>query len=224
MLHRLGYALILLAIIPSMATKSFACPPCHVIWLNYCPCDYYWCLPWNPRPSFPHGFTYYVSEYQDGDVKPQRFVVTLDWPVQNGTWLWHYLPQLGRNAYVKVVGRDYLAYEVKNSVFENDHFSTVVKQGQKDKNAMTRLIITLPENARLTVNDEPTSKTGSERTFKTPALEAGEKYYYKMKAEYMHDGELVTVEKNIQFTAGKDRELQVDMVDRTRQVLAKNHR
>jgi uncharacterized protein (TIGR03000 family) len=45
------------------------------------------------------------------------------------------------------------------------------------------LVVTLPEDAKLTVDDHVTASTSGERTFTTPALKVGQDYHYTLTAE-----------------------------------------
>src|SRR5438552_1167959 len=50
------------------------------------------------------------------------------------------------------------------------------------ENKPATLVVTLPAEATLIVEDQPTSSTSSERVFQTPALELGKEYVYTLKA------------------------------------------
>lgn len=62
----------------------------------------------------------------------------------------------------------------------------------------------LPAGATLYVDGRKTDGTGTERSFFTPPLEAGQKYYYEVKAELSVGGQTVTDEKRVVVEAGVD--------------------
>jgi len=70
--------------------------------------------------------------------------------------------------------------------------------------APATLTVTLPADARLTVDGTPTSTTSAVRTFVTPNLTPGKTFTYTMKAEYMKNGEPVSEEKVVKVQAGKE--------------------
>ena len=61
----------------------------------------------------------------------------------------------------------------------------------------------LPGDAKLFVDGRPTAGTGAERTFYTPPLAAGQKFFYDVKAELTVGGETVVEEKRVVVAAGK---------------------
>jgi uncharacterized protein (TIGR03000 family) len=62
----------------------------------------------------------------------------------------------------------------------------------------------LPADAKLYVDGKLTMLTGTERAFSTPGLEAGQKFFYDVKAELMVDGKPVVEEKRVVVEAGSD--------------------
>lgn len=50
------------------------------------------------------------------------------------------------------------------------------------------LVVSLPEDAKLTIDGESTSSTSAQRVFVSPALELGKEYEYTLKAEVLRDG------------------------------------
>ena len=85
---------------------------------------------------------------------------------------------------------------------------TVVPSGHGKKvaaaspNAAT-VVVTLPANAKLTVDGDATVSTSSERTFETPELVAGKTYAYTLEATFQQDGKAVVISKKIKIEAGK---------------------
>ena len=60
----------------------------------------------------------------------------------------------------------------------------------------------LPAGAVLFVDGQKTPGTGTDRSFFTPALEAGQKYFYDVRAEILIDGKTVVEEKRVVVEAG----------------------
>jgi uncharacterized protein (TIGR03000 family) len=71
-----------------------------------------------------------------------------------------------------------------------------------NNNGAANLKFQLPADAKLYVDGRLTSGTGSERSFFTPPLEAGQKFFYEVKAELLVNGEMVSEEKRVIVSAG----------------------
>lgn len=67
-----------------------------------------------------------------------------------------------------------------------------------------RITVKLPADARLYVDGELCPLTSDTRSFTTPELVAGQKYYYALKAEVVRGGESRTARKRVIVEAGKD--------------------
>jgi uncharacterized protein (TIGR03000 family) len=65
-----------------------------------------------------------------------------------------------------------------------------------------RLVVQLPADAKLFVDDRTTSSGSAERTFVTPALEPGYVYTYTLRAEVVRDGEKYVETQKVAVTAG----------------------
>jgi uncharacterized protein (TIGR03000 family) len=66
------------------------------------------------------------------------------------------------------------------------------------------LFVTVPSDAKLTVNGSPTSQTGPERRLISPPIAIGEKGTYTLAVTYAKDGKTVTVERTIVVTGGEE--------------------
>jgi len=66
------------------------------------------------------------------------------------------------------------------------------------------LVVKLPEDARLFVDDTPCTLSSSTRAFDTPELKPGQKYFYTLRAEVTRDGRKVTESKRVTFGAGEE--------------------
>jgi uncharacterized protein (TIGR03000 family) len=79
----------------------------------------------------------------------------------------------------------------------------------KDKGETTaapdraRLIVEVPADAKLFIDDKPMKTTSDKRSFSTPALMEGEKYYYEVRVEVMRDGKPVSETKKVTIKAGE---------------------
>jgi uncharacterized protein (TIGR03000 family) len=79
-------------------------------------------------------------------------------------------------------------------------------KGDKDDKEISanqaRLVVELPSDARLTIDDHPIPVTEGRRSFNTPALEKGQTYYYDVKVEVMRNGKPVTDKRKVLIRAG----------------------
>jgi len=65
------------------------------------------------------------------------------------------------------------------------------------------IVVTLPADARLTVDGNTTTSTSGIRTFISPALEQGAEYVYAIQAEITRDGRSVVETQNVTVRAGE---------------------
>jgi uncharacterized protein (TIGR03000 family) len=65
------------------------------------------------------------------------------------------------------------------------------------------LIVTLPANAKLTVDEYVAVSTANTRVFTTPVLTPGKAYRYNLKAEFVVNGLKVTQSKEVFVRAGE---------------------
>jgi uncharacterized protein (TIGR03000 family) len=70
--------------------------------------------------------------------------------------------------------------------------------------APATIVVALPADARLTVDDAPTTSTTARRVFVSPELNPGVQYNYTFKAEFVREGKPVTVSKIVTVTAGAE--------------------
>lgn len=66
------------------------------------------------------------------------------------------------------------------------------------------IVVTLPEDARLTFDGEATVSTGSRRLFITPPLERGRDFHYTLEAKVMRNGKTATSSRQITVLAGEE--------------------
>ncbi len=67
-----------------------------------------------------------------------------------------------------------------------------------------RVTVKLPADARLYIDNVLCPLTSSTRSFDTPELDAGRRYYYTLKAEVVRDGVMQTARKRVVVEAGKE--------------------
>lgn len=67
-----------------------------------------------------------------------------------------------------------------------------------------RLVIEVPDDARVTIDDQPTQTTSEVRVFQTPELEPRKLYYYIVKVEVVRDGQTLTEQKRVLIQAGEE--------------------
>ncbi len=79
-------------------------------------------------------------------------------------------------------------------------FSKLASEG-KDS---ARITVKLPADARLYVDGKLCPMSTDTRSFTTPELVAGQKYYYMLKAEVVRGGETRSARKRVIVEAGKD--------------------
>jgi uncharacterized protein (TIGR03000 family) len=70
--------------------------------------------------------------------------------------------------------------------------------------APATIIVSLPADAKLTIDDAATVSTSAHRVFQSPDLAMGREFYYTLKAEFSHDGKPVAISKKITVRAGEE--------------------
>jgi len=73
-----------------------------------------------------------------------------------------------------------------------------------EANAPATIIVSVPADAKLTIDETATASTSTQRVFVTPALVPGKAYHYNMKVEYVQDGKPVVATKKVDVTAGNE--------------------
>jgi uncharacterized protein (TIGR03000 family) len=77
---------------------------------------------------------------------------------------------------------------------------TVVVQGNESQ---ATLMVNLPADATLTIDDEATASTSGNRVFVTPPLETGKEFHYTLKAKIVRDGRVQTTTQQVAVRAGE---------------------
>ncbi len=85
-----------------------------------------------------------------------------------------------------------------------------------------RLIVDLPADARLYVDDKLTKTRSDHRTFTTPVLSQGDTYYYELRVELIREGVTLFENKKVTLKAGEV--IRTDFKDMERTTTAKASR
>ena len=72
------------------------------------------------------------------------------------------------------------------------------------------LVVRLPAEAKLTVDDQPTTSKSDRRTLISPPLFNGKEYYYTLKAEVIRDGKPISETRRVTVRAGRESEVKFD--------------
>jgi uncharacterized protein (TIGR03000 family) len=73
----------------------------------------------------------------------------------------------------------------------------------KEISAPATIVVNVPENAKLMIDDYTTKTASSTRTLSTPALPFGQEFSYTLKIEVERDGKTVTESKEIKVRANE---------------------
>ena len=71
--------------------------------------------------------------------------------------------------------------------------------------------MTLPADAKLTVDGRPTASTSESRVFESPSLTPGKTFYYVLKATVVRDGQTETVTKEVAVRANEDTRVKIEI-------------
>jgi uncharacterized protein (TIGR03000 family) len=77
------------------------------------------------------------------------------------------------------------------------------------KSAPARITVQLPADAKLFVDNTPCPLKSDRRSFQTPALEQGRKYYYTLRMEVERDGQTMVRSQRVVMTAGQEVNVQL---------------
>jgi uncharacterized protein (TIGR03000 family) len=76
--------------------------------------------------------------------------------------------------------------------------------------APVQVVVNLPADARLSIDNEATRATGTKRLFTSPPIVEGRSYSYTFKMELVRDGKTVSVTKEVTVSAGKETTVSFD--------------
>lgn len=74
-----------------------------------------------------------------------------------------------------------------------------------------KLYVTLPADAKLTIDGMPTVSSSETRVFESPSLTPGKTFYYVLKASVVRDGKTETVTKKVNVRAGEDTRVEIEI-------------
>jgi uncharacterized protein (TIGR03000 family) len=77
--------------------------------------------------------------------------------------------------------------------------------------APATIIVSLPADAMLTVDDTPTRSVTARRVFVSPPLAPGKAFHYTFKAEAMRDGQNVSTTKRVEVRAGQETRVELTL-------------
>jgi uncharacterized protein (TIGR03000 family) len=76
--------------------------------------------------------------------------------------------------------------------------------------ATATIVVSLPADAKLSVEDHPTKAMSERRTLVSTPLETGRQYYYTLKAEITRDGKPITETRRVIVEAGRETQVKFD--------------
>jgi uncharacterized protein (TIGR03000 family) len=79
-----------------------------------------------------------------------------------------------------------------------------MKDKETSSATKAKLIVELPADAKLFIDDQPMKTLSAKRVFSTPTLQKGQAYYYEMRAEIVRDGKTITESKKVVVNAGAE--------------------
>jgi uncharacterized protein (TIGR03000 family) len=83
------------------------------------------------------------------------------------------------------------------------------------------IVVTLPADARLTVDGMPTNSTSNVRAFATTVLQPGRAYHYTLQAEVTRNGQTVRMERQVPVAAGQTSRVTLDIPATTERVASR---
>ena len=75
--------------------------------------------------------------------------------------------------------------------------------------------MTLPADAKLTINGSPTVSISESRVFESPSLTPGKTFHYVLEATVVRDGKTETVTKEVVVRAGEDTRVEIEIPETT---------
>jgi len=78
-----------------------------------------------------------------------------------------------------------------------------MQEGAANQEMTATLVVSLPPEARLSIEGQPTRANSGERVFVSPPLQPGKTYSYNLKAELDRNGEKSTANQTVDVRAGQ---------------------
>jgi uncharacterized protein (TIGR03000 family) len=79
--------------------------------------------------------------------------------------------------------------------------------------APATIVVSLPADARLTIDGNATTSTGDRRVFVSPDLNPGQEYHYTLTAQITSNGQTMRIEKRIPVRAGQETPVSLTMAE-----------
>jgi uncharacterized protein (TIGR03000 family) len=76
-------------------------------------------------------------------------------------------------------------------------------KGEEVSARAAKLVVEVPADAKLFIDDQPMKTTAERRSFNTPVLQPGQAYYYEVRAEVVRDGKSYSETKRVIVRAGE---------------------
>jgi len=73
------------------------------------------------------------------------------------------------------------------------------------------IVVSLPAEAKLTIDGNPTTSTSERRVFNSPPLTPGKTYHYTLKAEVAVAGKTEVITKVVDVQAGRETEAKLEL-------------
>ena len=77
--------------------------------------------------------------------------------------------------------------------------------------APATIVVTLPADAKLTIDGAATRSISNVRTFVTPTLDVGMEFSYTLKAEVVRDGQTFSTEQRVTVRAGAESKINISV-------------
>lgn len=103
-----------------------------------------------------------------------------------------------------------------SSVYGHADPAMVGQRVRRVSGEAVRLTVSVPTDARLTINGHETTSTGASREFVSRSLQRGSSYTYDLQASFIRDGEEVEQRKSVQIRAGESMVVAFDFSDEIR--------
>lgn len=89
-----------------------------------------------------------------------------------------------------------------------------------ETNQRAMMVLSVPADAKVFFQDQPTSSTGTRRQYRSPVLESGKTFMYTIRVEVERDGQLVANTQQPRVQAGSRVEIAFDLAEENRDLVA----
>jgi uncharacterized protein (TIGR03000 family) len=76
--------------------------------------------------------------------------------------------------------------------------------------APATIVVRLPAEAKLLIDDAATTSTSDVRVFASPSLEPGKDFYYTLKGELVREGRTLSTSQVVKVRAGQETRVQLE--------------